>query len=370
MKINVVIGLLLLTMGHAFAQECNETALLTTPGKWIEGMKGSTSGVLAADLAKERIIVDNLHKMMLQSYRPLGVDAHFNGAYYATRSDYQWVNQYSYNLRVLPYYCSGKAVTKAHETSTSLTIAANVITFGVDVYEPYTDASPWDNGFRSIRQLPVEKDGLYYYVEEASIGFGRMGQQHTWLITRDGQLPFLLVSKREFLERKKQKLLKGLEEEKAMASRNAESRENERKLMEKEYSNDPVKLQKYLKNEYEYFKAQDRENLARTEKNFLSAIAKVEALLKMPADELNKPAIVKQDSHDFLSHLFINATDPYPDILIKPNPNYFDKKLPRTSPQFISVVIVGNHKDPTMIQAMEGLQKAVDFAKLKGMLGK
>lgn len=371
MKIKLLVaGLLLIHSWNVYAQDCNETVLLKTPGKWLEGMKGSTSGTTTADLAREKNSVDNIHKMVQKSYQPMGLDADFNGAYYSFQSEYQWANQFSYNLRLMPYYCKGTVISKAHETSTSLVIAANVITFGPEIYEPFIDASAWDEGFRSMRQMPIEKDGNYLFVENVSLGFGITGKQYTWLITFDGQLPFLWVTQKEFLERKKQKLLKGKEEEKESINSRLADLEVERKLMEKQYGNDPGKLQIYLKNSYQNVKIQQEQSIVKTEKNFLNAIFKVDELLKMPAEELSKPAIVKQDTHDFLSHLFTTSTDPFASILIKPNPAYFNKKLPKSSPQFISVVIRGDEKHPLLGKAMNELQQNLNFTQLKSMLGK
>jgi hypothetical protein len=57
-------------------------------------------------------------------------------------------------------------------------------------------------------------------------------------------------------------------------------------------------------------------------------------------------------------------------ILIKPNPGYFNKKLPKSWPQFFWVYIRANHKDPIAAKFMADIIKAVDFAALRNMLGK
>ena len=90
----------------------------------------------------------------------------------------------------------------------------------------------------------------------------------------------------------------------------------------------------------------------------------------MPSAELNEQAIVKLDplgSHS--AYLFTDDSDPFGQVLIKPNPAYF-KKLPRSSPQFFWVYLRGSHKDPIALNFMTDIMKAVDFATLKNMLGK
>ncbi len=323
------------------AQNCTQESLLKTAGKWTEGMKGSTGSTSAADIAKEKIIIGNIHKALQQNYKPMGVDADYNGIYYNTASPYRWGNLYGYALRLMPYICTNNSIGKAHETSTSLYISANNMVFGPEIYEPFIDSSPWDMGFGAISKMPVKKGSYYYYTEETGLGFGISGPQSTWLITYDNKLPFLLVSRKEFLDRRKQKLTEGRAQEAAQIKDNYKTDENKQK-----------------------------EKLAIAMKGYDIALAKVEADLQMPTSELNQQAIVKQDPNTVMSHLFTNTNDPFAKILIKSNPDYFDKKLPRTSPQFFVVVLKGNAKDPILGNAMKELEKALDFEALKSMLGK
>ena len=57
-------------------------------------------------------------------------------------------------------------------------------------------------------------------------------------------------------------------------------------------------------------------------------------------------------------------------IAIKPNLDYYRKKLPKSSPQFFSVVYKISKDDTVFEDNMEAIKKAVDFATLKNMLGK
>ena len=85
---------------------------------------------------------------------------------------------------------------------------------------------------------------------------------------------------------------------------------------------------------------------------------------------MSEMAIVKIDPKDHLSYLFTDEKDPFGKILIKPNPGYFNKKLPRSVPQFISIYVAGDPKDPIAAKAMTGMVNAIDFTLLKNMLGK
>jgi hypothetical protein len=57
-------------------------------------------------------------------------------------------------------------------------------------------------------------------------------------------------------------------------------------------------------------------------------------------------------------------------VIIKPNPGYFNSKLPRSSPQFIVVNVTGNNNEPVAAKVMTDVLKDMDFAALRNMLGK
>jgi len=66
----------------------------------------------------------------------------------------------------------------------------------------------------------------------------------------------------------------------------------------------------------------------------------------------------------------LQIDDPFGQILIKRNPDCFNKKPAKSSPQFFWVSIRYNHKEPIATKLREDIMKAVDFGVLKNMLGK
>lgn len=324
----VLISYILFISLNLSAQDCTEASILQKPGIWKEGMKGSVSGIPAADLDKERKVVAALHNLIKAKYTPMGVEADFNGSYDRPDAEIP-VNNYNYNIYFLHYFCEGNVIKTDHETSTSLTVSAN--RFDPKIYEKPDENNLPGEGFYSIKKMPVEKDGNYFFEENTSLGMGATGKSRTWLITRDNKLPFAYVTKKEFLEKQKNMLIL------AMPKAIEGSREN-------------------LK--------------AKTEQEFKNALAKIETLLKMPSGESDQPAIVKQDTHDYLSFLFTTNDDAFGKVLIKPNPGYFNSKLSRSSPQFFVVNITGDDKEPVAAKVMTDVMKNFDFTALKNMLGK
>ena len=359
---------MLIAVRSSFSQDCTEATLIQKPGVWKEGIKESTSGVSTADLAREKNVVTALHTMIKSKYIPMAVSADFHGGYNSADPTIP-VNTYNYRIIPLNYFCEAGAVKTAGETSTYFQIGVNF--FDAEIYYEAQGDRASAEGFNVMEDMPIEKDGYYFFKEkDVVLGFGIPGKSSMWLITYNGKLPYSYVSKKEFLEKRKKNLA---DEMLATASGFNDVLKNieiEKTYKETEYKNDPEKLKQYIKMDYQPGKERYEKLLADNEKNFQPAFTKLEALLKMPATELSQPAIVKIDPHDHLSYLFTDDDDPFGKILIKPNPAYFNKNLPRSSAQFFSVYIIGNPKDPIASKVMTDIIKAVDFAALKNMLGK
>jgi hypothetical protein len=313
---------------NAYSQDCTQASASQKPGIWKEGMKGSISGIAPADLDRARKVVAEIHLLVKSKYSPTGVEADFNGSYDRPDTEVP-VNIYDYNIYFLHYICEGNVLKTDHETSTSLTISVN--RFDPKIYEKPDENNLPGEGFYSIKKMPVEKDGNFFFEENAGLGLGVTGKSRTWLITHDNKLPFAYVTKKEFLEKQKNMLI--------------------------------LAMPKAIEGSNQNFKT-------KTEQDFKKALAKIEALMKMPSSESDQPAIVKQDPNDYLSFLFATNDDPFSKVLIKPNPGYFNSKLPRSSPQFIVVNITGDDKEPVAAKVMTDVIKDLDFSALRIMLGK
>lgn len=349
------------------AQDCNDELLLQKPGNWKES-NGSTSGIATADLTSEKKVIASIQTMIKSKYSPMGVSARFNGSYNRPESIMP-INSYYYNILPLNFYCDGNTMKTADETSTTFQISINI--FDVDIYGIAQGDRSLAEGFNVMPDLPVEKDGCWYFNEkDANLGFGMRGKSCAWLITYDGKLPFAYVTKKEFLEKRKINLANSMRDAAVGFQDVLKNIEMEKGLMETEYKNSPEKLTKYM-NGYKYTKDRYEKFLADNEKNYMQEFDKIETQFKMSSEELNQQAIVARDPNaDLSSFLFTNDEDLFGEVLIKPNPGYFNKKLPKSSPQFFYIYIVWNHNEPIATKFREDIMKAVDFASLKNMLGK
>jgi len=189
------------------------------------------------------------------------------------------------------------------------------------------------------------------------------------LITFDGKLPYSYVTRKEFLEKRKHSLLIQMNSAASGMKDVLQNNEIEKKYKEEEFKNDPAKLSRYLKMDYTQIKERYEKMLATNENDFKPAFAKIENQLKAAEAELNQPAIIKNDPYDHLSYLFADKDDPFCKILIKPNPGYFNKKLPASAAQFFWVYLCGDHNNPVTAKFMHDITGAIDFDLLKKLLG-
>jgi hypothetical protein len=349
------------------AQDCNQELLLQKPGVWEE-TSGSISGITSADLAREKVVESSINSMIKSKYTPMGLKIKFGGAF---ESSYPFrpVNSYYYHIRAFQFYCEDNTIKIVAESGTIFQIYANK--FIVDVYDTAQSNRSSAEGFNVIHNMPVEKDGYWYFREnDENKGVDISGKSSSWLVSYDSKLPFAFVTKKEFLEKRKINLTDEMHHSAEADKDVLKNLEKEKGLEEVEYKNDPEKLAKYLRG-YNYTKEKYEKILADIEKNYQPEFDKIGMMLELPAEELNQQAIVRldPDANFAGSYLFTDEKDPFCEILIKPNPAYFNKKLPRSSPQFFWVYVTWDPK-PILSKFREDIIKAVDFPALKNMIGK
>jgi len=313
----------------AFTQDCSKELLRQKPGTWKAGPQGSIHDVTAADLAKEKAVIAGIHTMITANYAPTGCQIGYNTMYgkYSVAGQ-KWVaDPYLYKMFILRYLCDKNSSDKSAyyvdvSTPTSVDITANVV-YSLNNLYAATIAPDEVRSYLKLKQKPVRKDGVWYMGEEVVGDYGTPGEirEYRWLITYNDTLPFYYVSRKEYLLTQKGRLEKSIQEVPG----------------EKEYTS------KYLHNVNEY--------------------------LKKPEAELALPAICMWNEEERFEK-FVEEGTPGSFFAVKPNLDYYRKKLPMSSPQFFTVVYKIAKGDAVFADNYEAIKKAVDFTKLKNMLGK
>lgn len=310
------------------AQDCSKELLKQRLGTWKAAPKGFIQNVTASDLAKEKTVIANIHKMLSTGYKPMGCQISYSNVYGKhLPAGINWIaDPYYYGMFVLRFLCDPASSDKTksyvdYSTPTTVNVTANVIHW-IDLYASDLPSDDF-RGYLKLRNKPQKIDG-YYFLGQENLGEGSQGKKITaynWLITYNDTLPFVYLNRRDYLGLQKKRL--------------------EQKLIDS--PSEKIYTEKYLNNIKEY--------------------------LKKPDAELNQPAISRWNDEKRFEG-FVEEGSPNSFLAIKHNPAYYHKKLPKSSPQFMTVVYKISHGDPVFEENIAAIKKAIDFATLKSMLGK
>ena len=322
----ILLSALLLFIVNASAQDCSKELLKQKPGTWKAGPQGSIKNISAGDLAKEKAVLASIHKMISTHYKPTGCEISYSTVYgkYPDAGQTWIADPYHYGMYILRYLCDKNSTDKSKyyvdiSTPTTVNITANVIFSLNNLYAANIPADDF-RGYLKLTKRPERKDG-YYFMGEEKVDYNFPVYEYRWLITYNDTLPFSYVSRKEYLLIQKKRLEKDIKDSPG----------------EKAY------LDAYLKNINEY--------------------------LTNPESELNQPAICMWNEEEKFEK-FVEEGTKGSFIAVKPNPAYYHKNLPKSSPQFFTVVYKISKGDAVFEENIEAIKKAVDFATLKNMLGK
>ncbi len=311
------------------AQDCSKELLAQKPGTWKAGQQGSIVNVNAADLVKEKTVMANIHKMVSTNYKPTGCEISYSTVYgkYLNAGQNWIADPYHFSMYILRYLCDQQSAAKSkyyvdYSTPTTVNITANAM-YWLNILYAANIADDDFRGYLKLKAIPVKKDG-YYFMGEEVVGDSHLEnkiKEYRWLITYNDTLPYSYLSRKEYLLIQKKRLEKAVKESPG----------------EKTY------LDKYFNNINDY--------LAKSE------------------TELSQPAICMWNDEERFEK-FVEEGTRGSFIAVKPNLAYYKKNLPKSSPQFFTVVYKIAHGDPVFEENIEAIKKAVDFAALKNMLGK
>jgi hypothetical protein len=307
-------------------ERCTKELLRQLPGTWKAGPQGSIHNISATNLTKEKLITAAIHKMVSTNYKPTGCQISYSTAFGKDPGTGQTfiADPYHYTMYILRYLCDPASSDKSKwyvdiSTPTTVNITVNAIFSLNNLYAANMPADDF-RGYLKLKQRPEKKDG-YYFMGEEKVDYNDPIYEYRWLITYNDTLPFQDVSRKEYLLIQKKRLQKDIQDSPS----------------EKDY------LSRYLKT--------------------------IDEHLKLPDEELAQPAICMWNEEERFEK-FVEEGTKGSFIAVKPNLAYYRKKLPLSTPQLFSVVYKISKGDPVFEENMAYIKTAIDFAKLKGMLGK
>jgi hypothetical protein len=308
------------------AGECSAAKLIQLPGTWKAGPQGSVVNVTAADLTKEKAVLASVRNMVSENYNPMGCEVNYSTVFskYPSAGQTFIADPYHLAMYILRFLCDGNSTDKSKyyvdvSTPTTVNIAANAIHWLDGLYAANIPEDDF-RGYLKLEKRPKSLDG-YFYFGEKKINYNEEIYEKRWLITYDGSLPFSYINRKEYLQIQKARIEKSIKDSPS----------------QKEY------YQQFLNN--------------------------INAYLSKPETELSQDAICMWNEEERFER-FVDEGTSGSFIAVKPNLAYYNKNLPKSSPQFFTVVYKISKGDPIFESNMAAIEKAVDFAKLQEMLGK
>ncbi|HRQ50581.1 MAG TPA: hypothetical protein PLR74_08605 [Agriterribacter sp.] len=299
----------------AFSQECDKEALTKEPGKWLpqpgDEVHSGSRRPTAAEAAGAKKVFNQIGKMFQEKYKPVGADTYNYLTHNITSGNSSYGNWYIYTISNFRFLCiNGKRVKNSEGVSSSVHInppGSLTVSFNeMPIYNEQGEVSSEtinNGGFHALSskeckggKLPDLSNG-YHTVESGN-------DYYVW-ITYKGKLPYRYVSRKEFLEKQ-------------------------------------VAL----------LEAQRKERKSGDSKEFLSSFFEkpLEAYrqdLKKDTAWLNKMTVVKSGTindpvtkkHLYSRYVFTTLNDPFMLVPIMPNPDYYNRTLPKWAAQFILIEI-------------------------------
>lgn len=365
--------IIILSLGYAFLNaQNNEFA----DGKWKLGMKGSVNNITATELRQEKWYTDQFHKMIYANYKPKGVDVTYTDAHgYEKDEEETWFANPFYYAAYLVKPGSGESGTNMFIYANSLewiapmrcVVGKNIPQFCYLNAMPVKDENGWV--FNISPEWDIDKDSKSFMA---------------YLITYPDKLPYMPVSRKEYLETMRTKIQKDKDETlknmkveiyypiRTKAEQEAALQKKLDEIDKGGFGEDATKARKNrILKDYKTDEQIREEAIEKTTKYYTNSLDTIDNELKNSSEnELQQQAIVKGNyTYEFSG--FATENDRDTQYVIQLNKSYFDSKLPRSAPQFITVFFKNSeYKNEVYKNAINEIHSAVDFNLLQNMLGK
>lgn len=388
LKNKFIVGLisplfLLLLMNTVIAQQpCNDDIIMNTKGSWEKRSDANVypdNSFPKNQFAQVNSRIDKMQKLLQAAYPdPKGIEA----GWYRSISGDALVKggpvPYELTALFLVYFCNTNInkIEPEDETDTWFYVWANQLNWFAEYVKYYV-----------IQNQPVylltpkvgEFNGypLYKGIHNTSSNTG-IKYSRTLIITRNGQSPYVPVTKKQFLkaflnrnEKRFPKTLAALERNIIVKTDEQEEANKKKQLekIERTTARDRIaKARDYFLRTYVTEKQQKEEWIAKIKREYEEDMKPAQNLLaNSPEEELEQPAIL--DFTNLLEFKEFSTEEKGGLQLVRLNPDYFDSKLPRYVPQFL-IVYWRWYKSKPAENFKNQLEANFNFRALKEMIDK
>ncbi len=330
MKKILIVGYFLLICFINYAQTCNDAIIDTMRGSWKIARTGSIPSFISkVDIQKEKILMESANETIKKSMTNLAIGGDiFQGVFWVNDDPrpnpvIKACNNYYSHIVFKKFHCyEGKVNGDGlYGDREDLYLFFNELpfTFGLSFYIPGPkstglDLDPRTDVYGTLRSLPEVKDGYFDFLTDAGDGTGKItGDIYRYrTIIKQGKLPYIVMSKKEYYEKWKIKYRIEIENSEA-----------DKTKYRKELAGNN-QLDGILKQSDQYIEL------------YQNYIKKIDDFLKnKSADELSKPAYEGEEEGTYFESLERSGSK---NFIVKPNYAYYnDDPTKKYNPQLITI---------------------------------
>jgi hypothetical protein len=366
---------LLLIANKFFAQEpCNDEIIMAIKGKWTTWPNAD----MKSGNPQAIIRIDKMHKILKAACQELkGIEAKWSRMYTKAPLIEKGPVPYQLQSAFFSYYCNKnvKQMRLSGETAVWFYVYANHFNSFLDNVEEYVIQNQPVYLLRKkageIKGYPVY-EGDYNQRSNTGTYYSR-----AIILTRNGQLPWLPVTRKEFLtayislnEKRFQETMTAMEKNVIVRTDKQEQEYKKQQLekIERTTASDKIAKAKDLFLRSYVPEKQDRASLnARSRQLYEEGMKPARMFLSNnTSQELEKPAMLDHDNRLQFKEF---VAEEKAGMLVRLNPAYFDMKLPKYMPQFLIAYWMWDVGTPQNYWK-DQIEKNFDFDALKIMLDK
>ncbi|MFL5738575.1 MAG: hypothetical protein ACJ75B_00050 [Flavisolibacter sp.] len=366
---------------RALAQQaCDDSSLMSVKGSWKKTSDANTfpdTSFPKSQFPQVNKRIDKMQQIVHAAYpEPLGIEANW----YRSISGHELVKNagvpFQFTSMFLCYYCNKNEnlLELGGETGTWLYVWANQLNWFAERVSYYT-INKQPTYLLTPRAGELNGTALYRGIHNSNSNTG-IAYSLASILTRDGQSPYVPVTRKIFLRA----MLKWNEFEFNKNYANLEqyiivrSNEDEEAYKRKQWDaiekrTKPERLaaarENFLKN-YRSSQEQKDQTLAKVKKDYEAKIKAAQDYLANRSEaELNMPAIID----NLTSFKDFSTAERGGQEFVRLNPDYFDPKLPKYIPQFLIVYWRWDNNAAGKYFSKQ-IEDHLDFKTLKGLIDK
>lgn len=322
-------------------QDCNPDEIISLPGVYKGPGKGSVRDISNEDLVRQKAVTQQFMNMVVNNYQPRGMNIGYGPAHYPPLP--YWPNgvnvgnRYQTTFFLMYFYCNHlNKIEQIAETHSTIEFRVNQWDYPSSFFvkKSVDEEDPEANVFGTIRHKPVWNENGYWTMTDTVYTVRDVTHFHH-LITKNRELPFVFMSRKEFLE----KLRKYYQEQIEVTVNNWKNPSPE----EEEYA---------------------RERIEGDRSYYGRSIQNIDDFLNNSPDEvLNEPAKITGGGPPSEFESFAEGRYSY--WVIKPSQKYYSQDKPASTPHFIDVLFKIYEPEVACLNAKNDILKIIDFTALQ-----